>query len=91
MRALKDKGGHLESDGYGLPYFDNGLIEDERGIFKYKDVKEAVLKYKDFLKDLEGIGETINIKDFYDKWNKNRDRNINHETVFNEIFGNFEK
>jgi hypothetical protein len=67
------------------------IIHENRKGFLTKDVKKAVLKYKDFLKDLEGFGETINITDFYDKWNKKRNWKKSYEDVFNEIFGDFEK
>ena len=85
MTALKDKGGHLESDGYGLPYFDNGLIEDERGIFKYKDVKEKVLEFEELL-EIEIIFSKflLNVKQ-----SQKRIKLLRKE--FKEIFGDFEK
>ena len=51
-----------------------------------KDVKEVILKYKEYLRDLETIGVLISKEEFISKWGKS-----NYIEQFDKIFGDFEK
>lgn len=84
MESLKEKFENNEYKDFNKTYaiWLEGIEED---------VKEAVLKYKSFIKDLNNIGNTISKKEFQNKYNFENDLNFNYETYFNKIFGDFEK